>query len=1050
MSLPPNTRDELANREDFVALELDLVKQRVQRADAVVAGVIMLAAAAAYVLAMVIADQLFDRGMSLATRRTLLGLAAVSGIAGLARFVVLPLSRQVSDRFAARAVERRFPELQNAVITAVELSRHDDVPRRVALGVADRAARELSARDILVAAPWRGLGRSATLFGAVFASFGLYAALAPKPVLPSFWRVLGSDRPPPTRTQIRIVSPAPDASVVVGQAVTFDVELSGRVPRDAIVEFSSNGGADWIAGEGLELRPVVQSESTAPAGARAARWSATRAGPDVQLSRDYRVVAGDAVTPVQHLEVRPVPDVLEVRFEIAPPTYTGLGTSQRVGGDIDVVAGTRVRVAARANVPIRDARLVFEGGGPAESRLLGVSGADDTELFGAWLADRDAEFYVVLSDKHDVANRDPIRYRQRVRTDAPPEVTWTSPPRIDASANGVIELTGHVRDDFGLSDVALLVESGARRQRIEWNDTNAGIDRVLRRTFRVADLGGAAGSRIECRIEATDNRHDLAGRPAYQTSVSGPILIQVGEGIANRPPRTAVADVTPRDRTGGENPTKDSGGAARDRSNGESARRADAPRAGDDSTPQKRAGPAQPDADDDSARPRKERDPATPHADKGDGTPSNGATSRPESTAASDSNESLDEFVERNAEQLQKLEDRFAPKPGAGLPDESGSAPNGERASPQAGADSPQAQRDSRGAPQRPEPPTSQPGSAEQPDSSRSPQTSQPENSNQSDSSGSSSSETEQSPAAPPSEPRSGKAGGEPRDDSRAEQPADGASESEGESRGTPTTRPRGDSKEETSPRPTSPPGDSSRPQSDGARPNPGKPPGSDDGEPSEQPARPGQSSPQGGASSSSAGGRPDARPQAGGAAGANPATGENAAPPTHGSPPSASSQPTDLAALDGEFRSEGSGEALLPGAGRTAAAVDEFERLLRLGAVDPRTLQDLGWTQAEAQRFVETFRRKQAEAQRQRQDGNPPRESRRGSMRDAHGGKVQRGGESAPGVAGVTGPAKGGLPNADPLIERGPEEVPPEYRDFVDEYYRAMSRARRDAPAKP
>jgi len=143
----------------------------------------------------------------------------------------------------------------------------------------------------------------------------------------------------------------------------------------------------------------------------------------------------------------------------------------------------------------------------------------------------------------------------------------------------------------------------------------------------------------------------------------------------------------------------------------------------------------------------------------------------------------------------------------------------------------------------------------------------------------------------------------------------------------------------------------------------------------------------------------------------------------------------------DGRFAGEGDSEALdAPMRERARKAVDELERRLRDGGVSDAELQELGWNRAEAQAFVERYRRLQAAAQRQRDGGLFS-----GKTRDTDDGPSSADGNSATGVGrGMTGAirsAPGTARPAEGLSDATTESVPVEFRDVLDEYYRSMAR---------
>jgi hypothetical protein len=184
------------------------------------------------------------------------------------------------------------------------------------------------------------------------------------------------------------------------------------------------------------------------------------------------------------------------------------------------------------------------------------------------------------------------------------------------------------------------------------------------------------------------------------------------------------------------------------------------------------------------------------------------------------------------------------------------------------------------------------------------------------------------------------------------------------------------------------------------------------------------------GATDETRGSREEGAASAGGSEGRGPAGGARDGGPDAG--------PMDA---DGRFAEEGETDDLkAPQRERARRAVDELERRLRGGDIDEKALRDLGWTRAQARRFVEEFRRRDAEAQRQGRGGlftgRPREDADKGGDRRADRAK----GGAGAGGAGVRTERRDQT-SEDTLREAPPERVAPEYRDLLREYYRSMGR---------
>lgn len=148
-----------------------------------------------------------------------------------------------------------------------------------------------------------------------------------------------------------------------------------------------------------------------------------------------------------------------------------------------------------------------------------------------------------------------------------------------------------------------------------------------------------------------------------------------------------------------------------------------------------------------------------------------------------------------------------------------------------------------------------------------------------------------------------------------------------------------------------------------------------------------------------------------------------------------------------GEFGGQGAGRHSPDGGGRMDRAVDELERRLREGRIGDDELKDLGWTRAQAQQFVRKYRARQI-ARRETEPGREGDRARGARTGPATGGDAARlGGFKSGGMGGTIQSDRTAGGERPGLRDAPREDVPPEYRDLLDAYYREMAKGRGETP---
>jgi hypothetical protein len=391
-----------------------------------------------------------------------IGAAAAAAIASAAWALrPLPLFQ------LARRIESREPALEEGLLTSVELGHlspreierfsphlvgglHRTTAAKLARIPPGRLADPRPARALLIAA------------ALVWAAVGAFAAARPEPFRLLAARFLhpGLDLPRPSTVRLAI-SPG-DARVEIGADVEVRARLErGRAP-EAIV-LSRTGGEEWTAvHRAFEAAPGRDAVEAAHV------FSALR------RPIEYRVRAGDYLSPVHRIEPREPPRPAAFRITYRYPSYTRRPpeTVERPGGDLVALRGTVADVEVEASEPLARARWIpiaaGQGAGPRPpERGSPGEAARDLEVAGETAVARGIEvsapssYALLLQGLDGVTNGGGAVYSIRPLADRPPSVEILEPRAAEASVEeaSFLDVRYIAEDDVGLVAIDLILDA---------------------------------------------------------------------------------------------------------------------------------------------------------------------------------------------------------------------------------------------------------------------------------------------------------------------------------------------------------------------------------------------------------------------------------------------------------------------------------------------------------------------------------------------------------------------------------------------------------------
>lgn len=526
-----NARPAKNNHELFLEYVVRSTKARVRLVELSSAALGMLALAGVYALAMVLADHVAG-GLGPGVRRiALLAFVTVEATAAVC-LLVLPFLRRLNDLYVTRTIERAHPQFRTDLTAALQLSEEPGASRDAVAAVVRQAAREAAGTDVRSSISAARVRLAGAALGGAVALLLLYAAVAPKSPWVSLRRAFGDDAlTAPTATVLLRVEPPDGTTVLTGEPVDFRAEIL-RPAGEARVEISRDGGRTFLQADRVRLTERAQAAS---GGVRhAGTWAGATATDGVAA---FRIVCGDAVSLLRTLRVLPEPAVGDIRIEYEWPEYTGWGRKRgELGvGRVEALPGTRVRVTARTNLPVRSASLVFEKAEPIimEARSVGTTSASGPattaaqagrEVSAAFNVIGDDGYRIVFRGEQDFVRGESMTYEITALADRPPAVTVVTPQEeVAVPAGGTVRLSAEAGDDFGLAGLTLEHEGPGGAGRVTVADfALPGPTARLAELALPVDRLGRPGETVLCTLEARDFRP-----PGGQIGRSDPVRIRI-------------------------------------------------------------------------------------------------------------------------------------------------------------------------------------------------------------------------------------------------------------------------------------------------------------------------------------------------------------------------------------------------------------------------------------------------------------------------------------------------------------------------------------------
>jgi hypothetical protein len=469
--------------------------------------------------------------------------------AGLGGFAVLafkrlfyPLGVRISDDDLALFVERHFPELNDRLISAIQLTREPLVdssegvatsnsPELVAALVADaeRATSQIDFKRVIIG---KHVARIALWAAGVVLALGSAAIARPDYASIYLSRVFGGATKWPQRTHLQVLDFAENRKVWPrGEDLTIAVEYEGSEPSKTMLEYRFSTGEKG-------------RERMSPLAGKRFQFTFTRlTGPF-----EFFVEGGDDVTATHTVDIVTPPSLDSVKLFYDYPTYMRMTNTPpdrpETSGNVIAPIGTKVRFEALTNEDLKSAVLALGTKGKETMSDLAVGktpeGRSRALSGGFTVVDPLSEYALTLTATNGLGNRDPIRFMIKGVEDRPPDII-VKDPLGDEFVTDLCErpLEIEVRDDHGIARIALEyrilsqqqgkskdwtgVEFNREQNSREYGETLIKSEYVL----NIGAMGLQPGDHVELRFRAEDYK-DVGGPNLRQTKVFKMSIVSVG------------------------------------------------------------------------------------------------------------------------------------------------------------------------------------------------------------------------------------------------------------------------------------------------------------------------------------------------------------------------------------------------------------------------------------------------------------------------------------------------------------------------------------------
>ncbi len=364
-------------------------------------------------------------------------------LAFAAHWLLTPLTQPLPDQQVALYLEEHEPDLDGAVVTALDAGAANGNNSRGGLldGLHERALHVLKQVEFGKRIERSELRRAGTLIAAIVIAVAAIVALAPPVLTHGMWLALlpwGGASVAGDNPYAVFASPG-DTTILHGDDQRIVANLEGFESSDVTLFFKQDDDTTW------QQKPMS-------GGAQAAAHELFLF--DIENPIEYYVQADRLRTPSYRIDVTDPPALEKLTLQYHYPEHTGLDTrTVEDDGDITAPKDTEVRVTIRANEETHGGEIVMEDG-----ETIAFQRDDDGTLSARLTVAKDASYRVALQAQNGTFIDASPEYAIDLLENQAPIVKVENPGRdtkVTSVEEPYIEITA--TDDYGIETVELVL-----------------------------------------------------------------------------------------------------------------------------------------------------------------------------------------------------------------------------------------------------------------------------------------------------------------------------------------------------------------------------------------------------------------------------------------------------------------------------------------------------------------------------------------------------------------------------------------------------------------
>jgi len=438
-------------------------------------------------------------------RWCLLGLFLGYTAFALAWFVFRPLFRGWTDEEVAVHVERKFPQIDNKLINALQLGLDSQVesPGMVGALVAQTAT-EIAQYPVRQAVDTRRARWLSAVAAVAVLAVIVWAAASFDRFSNALQRLMMPGRDIQAIGKVRIVDVQPGT---VSLNKGSDLEVSVTTQGDPADDINSVFYYSYNDDDKVLEKPLTPVTGDLYVGRVE----------DVKAPFSYHVEVGGSQSKTYQVTVVEPPQIVKRGIHYDFPSYTRqAGWADRfdedTNGDVRAPAGTTVTLKLTASKPIKHGHIQMSTGPKRGLKVMD----DPTQLEASFGIDRDGVYTIHLEDRGGVASRDGREYKIIVLRDRSPLIEVRVPGKdVKAGPKEAVKIVLAGRDDYGVASVALVAREGKEGpQKVikTWTDFVSPRDLTLPFTWELSSqFTCEVGKEIFYYAVARDNHAEVTG-----------------------------------------------------------------------------------------------------------------------------------------------------------------------------------------------------------------------------------------------------------------------------------------------------------------------------------------------------------------------------------------------------------------------------------------------------------------------------------------------------------------------------------------------------------